>query len=162
MSAFIPFSPVPADEEDVIHVSAVVLTDCAGRVLQVRKAGTEAFMFPGGKPEAGETYLAAAVREVGEETGLRLTPADLRSLGIHRTRAANEEGHELEAAVYLGPQLSPELVGAVVPHEEIEEIAWIGPAELDDEGGVPQGRLAQLTRDVVVELPELRDVAAAL
>ena len=145
MSESIPFSPVPADEEGVIHVSAVVLADAAGRVLQVRKAGTEAFMFPGGKPQAGETYLLAAVRELAEETALTLAPADLASLGLRRTSAANEDGFGLAAAVYVGPVLDDEAAAAVTVHDEIEELAWVAPGEVDDEGGFPGGRLAPLS-----------------
>jgi len=38
-----------------IHVSAAVIVDDEGRLLLVRKAGTTAFMQPGGKPEPGES-----------------------------------------------------------------------------------------------------------
>ena len=38
-----------------------------GHVLTVRKRGTSMFMFPGGKPEAGESPVEAGVREVREE-----------------------------------------------------------------------------------------------
>ncbi|HEX9086427.1 MAG TPA: NUDIX domain-containing protein, partial [Arthrobacter sp.] len=39
----------------LIIVSAVCVFDEAGRLLTVRKRGTDKFMHPGGKPEAGET-----------------------------------------------------------------------------------------------------------
>ena len=38
-----------------IVVSAVCVFDRSGRLLTVRKRGTDKFMHPGGKPEAGET-----------------------------------------------------------------------------------------------------------
>src|SRR5690606_39457168 len=56
----------------VIRVSAVVLRDGAGRVLTGRKRGTARFMFPGGKPEPGETPAQTAVRETREERGVEL------------------------------------------------------------------------------------------
>jgi 8-oxo-dGTP diphosphatase len=47
-----------------------------------RRVGTDhlngAWEFPGGKIEAGESSSEAACREVMEETGLSLTPQDLR------------------------------------------------------------------------------------
>ncbi|WP_194785809.1 NUDIX hydrolase [Actinomyces haliotis] len=153
MSESIPFSPVPVDEEGVIHVSAVVLADGAGRVLQVRKAGTEAFMFPGGKPEAGETYLLAAVLEVAEETALTLAPSDLTCLGLRRTSAANEEGQALAAAVYAGPVLADDVAAGVTVHDEIEELAWVSPSDVDEEGSFPGGRLAPLSVEVLRERP---------
>ncbi|MGX6606728.1 NUDIX domain-containing protein [Micromonosporaceae bacterium Da 78-11] len=47
------------------------------RVLVVRATGSDAFYLPGGKPEPGETYAESAAREVGEEVGIVLDPADL-------------------------------------------------------------------------------------
>ncbi len=39
--------------------------------------------FPGGKIEEGETPLAAAVREVQEEVGIDVDPADGRHFGLY-------------------------------------------------------------------------------
>lgn len=87
----------------IIHVSAVVLRNAAGEVLTVRKKGTERFMFPGGKPEAGETAAETALRECAEEIGVELEPEGLREIGTFRCAAANEPGFELEAAVFEHP-----------------------------------------------------------
>jgi len=64
-------------ERDAVRV---VLTDDGGRVLlfhavtqDVGPAGW--WELPGGGIDDGESYLDAAVREVREETGLRLDPA---------------------------------------------------------------------------------------
>ena len=53
-------------------VAAVCLRDDAGRVLTVRKRGTESFMLPGGKIEEGEDAAAALEREIVEELGAHL------------------------------------------------------------------------------------------
>src|SRR3982751_1257015 len=47
------------------------------QVLVVRATGSDAFYLPGGKPEPGETYAEAAAREVEEEVGIVVDPADL-------------------------------------------------------------------------------------
>ena len=62
-------------------VVAVALVDGQKRVLLQQRAANRAMAglweFPGGKVEEGETPEAALVREIEEELGLTLDPADL-------------------------------------------------------------------------------------
>jgi 8-oxo-dGTP diphosphatase len=55
----------------------VVVRDGAAWLLGLRKSawGRDTWAFPGGKVEPGEDPLAAAARELREETGLELTDA---------------------------------------------------------------------------------------
>ncbi|MBO0831581.1 MAG: DUF3866 family protein, partial [Actinobacteria bacterium] len=60
----------------------VVLRDRGGRILLFRatlasRAAEHWWELPGGGIEPGESYAEAAVRELGEETGLQITPADV-------------------------------------------------------------------------------------
>lgn len=107
-------------EAGVIRVSAVVLRNDAGEILTVRKRGTARFMFPGGKPEPGETALAAAVRECSEELGVTLDPDAMVQFGVFRAPAANEDGIEVEATVFEHPGPA---IGE--PAAEIEELRWL-------------------------------------
>lgn len=116
-------------------VAAVCLRDDAGRVLAVRKRGTDRFMQPGGKLEPGETPSQAAVREVREEIGLEI---EVRFLGEFLTEAANEPGAVLEATVFTA-----ELTGEPVAAAEIAELRWIEPDATDAD-------LAPLLRDHVL------------
>ena len=59
-------------DQPPIVVTGVVVQDDAGRVLTVRKRGTQRFMLPGGKLEDGETFAQTASREVEEELGREL------------------------------------------------------------------------------------------
>ena len=102
-----------------IRVSAVVLRAPDGRVLTVRKRGTARFMFPGGKPEPGESPAETAVREAREEIGVDLEVAALRHLGTFRADAANEHGATVVAEVYEHPAIP---IGDAAG--EIEELRW--------------------------------------
>ncbi|MGC3995266.1 MAG: NUDIX domain-containing protein [Propionicimonas sp.] len=122
-----------------IAVSAVVLRDGAGRVLTVRKRGTTRFMFPGGKPEPGESPAQAAVREAAEEVGAVLDPASLAHLGRFTSAAANEQGRDVVAEVFSHPGVP---VGE--PSAEIEELRW------QDAAGPYPADLAPLLADAVL------------
>lgn len=110
-----------------IHVSAVVFRDAQGQVLTVRKHGTDKFMFPGGKPEPGETSVETAIREVREEIGISLKAKQLTQLGIFEAPAANEAEHNVVAMVFIHEG------DTVVPHSaaEIAELSWVSPHHAD-------------------------------
>lgn len=101
-------------------VSAVCVFDPAGRLLTVRKRGTGMFMHPGGKPEAGETAVQAAARELGEEVGIGIDPALLQPMGVWIADAANEADTDIEATVFLAPG-----TWQASPSAEIAEIRWL-------------------------------------
>lgn len=124
----------------VIHVSAALITDDAGRYLLVRKRGTDAFMQAGGKLEPGEDPLDALVREVGEELAVVVAPGQVRALGHHDTVAANEPGHLLSAHVFAVDGVDP---ASAAPTAEIEEAVWV---TLDEAARLP---LAPLTAELL-------------
>ena len=119
-----------------IHVSAAVILDAEGRLLLVRKAGTTAFMQPGGKPEPGESPSETLSRELAEELGLVVRAAELRALGSFTAAAANEPGFLVVADVFaadIGSQLP-------VVASEIAELRWITRADAEDLEVAPLAR----------------------
>ncbi|WOF24063.1 NUDIX domain-containing protein [Microbacterium betulae] len=112
-----------------ITVAAIAFLRPDGTVLTVRKRGTSAFMLPGGKPDAGESAVETAIREVHEELGVVVAAAALRLLGSFATRAANEAGHALHATVF-----TTRADVAPVVQAEIDEARWVVPAAAIDDG----------------------------
>lgn len=105
---------------DYLTVSAVVFRDDAGRFLTVRKRGTSRFMLPGGKPEAGESPAATAVREIAEEIGTAISESELEWVGEFDEPAANEVGTRLHATVFAHPARPDG-----PPLAEIQDVEWI-------------------------------------
>ncbi len=108
--------------QPVIRVSAVLAVDDAGRLLVVRKRGTDVWMQPGGKPEPGESPAETLARELHEELGVQLDPADLEPLGTFTTAAANEARTTLIADVFRARIEHP-----VVADAEIDAVMWMHP-----------------------------------
>jgi len=126
----------------VIVVSAVCVFDEAGRLLTVRKRGTDKFMHPGGKPEAGETAAQTAARELAEEVGIVLAADELVFLGTWFAEAANEDATQIQATVFTAPG-----VWHAHPSAEIAEIRW-----LDLAGDLPDDLAPLLTDHVLPAL----------
>ncbi|MFC5320146.1 NUDIX hydrolase [Bradyrhizobium oligotrophicum] len=126
---------------DTIEVVAALIFDRNGQVLLVRKRGTEAFMQPGGKRDAGEDDVAALSREIEEEIGCRLVPTSIRMLGEFDAVAANEPDCRVCANLYVA-----EVIGQIVPNREIDEVIWVDPSAASDLV------LAPLTRDHVLPI----------
>jgi 8-oxo-dGTP diphosphatase len=120
-------NPAPAPARS-IRVSAAVIVNDRDELLLVRKAGTTAFMQPGGKPEPDETPAETLSRELFEELGLSVDAADLRPLGLFTAAAANEPGFLVVADVFeadIRDQLP-------VIAAEIEELRWVARAEAEE------------------------------
>lgn len=127
--------------DSTIRIAAAILIDQAGQTLLVRKRGTQAFMQPGGKIDAGEQPVEALARELYEELNLHIKVEDAKYLGQFSAPAANEPGFTVQAELF-----QVQIDVAVMPAAEIEEIRWIDPT---GDGGLP---LAPLTRDKILPL----------
>jgi DNA polymerase-3 subunit epsilon len=138
-----PLAPLTprAPKPTVIRIAAAVVTDPEGRSLLVRKQGSTVFMQPGGKIESGESALTALTRELREELGLVVDPAETEYIGSYRAIAANEENTVVRAEVfYVLTSETP------APGAEIEELLWV--ERLDDIAV----EVAPLSRDSLLPL----------
>ena len=108
-----------------IRVS-MVIRDAANQVLLVEhdKAGRRHWLLPGGGVEPGETMVDAAVREVGEETGLQVTVGRL----VVVAEVIEPGGRHLLDLVFLGELAGGELQGGL--DGAIVDLAWHDPETL--------------------------------
>jgi 8-oxo-dGTP diphosphatase len=116
--------------KNVLRVSAVCVYDPDGRMLTVRKSGTSKFMHPGGTPEPGESPAEAASRELAEETGITVAPADLEPMGTWTGTAANESDTDIVATVFTAP--GTWAAAGIEAAAEIAELRWLDTARAAD------------------------------
>jgi 8-oxo-dGTP diphosphatase len=128
---------------EVIAAAWVCVRD--RRVLVVRATGSDAFYLPGGKPEPGETYAEAAAREVVEEVGLVVDPADLTPFTEIVAPAHNRPpGTVVRLFCFAGGKSGGKSDGEPAPANEIAELAWFTSAQA--------GRTAPAIRLLIAEL----------
>ena len=96
---------------------AVVLRK--GRVLLVHRPAYDDWSFPKGKLDPGEASTAAAVREVVEETGLRIR------LGVPLGQQRYPNGSRDKVVDYwVGRVVGEHDVSGYLVNHEIDEVAW--------------------------------------
>jgi 8-oxo-dGTP diphosphatase len=111
-----------------LAVSAAIFRD--DRVLIVRRALPPAHglhTLPGGAVELGETLEEAVIREVREETGLKIAPLEL--VGFRQAIARDAAGR-VERHFVILPFAARWIDGEISLNEELAEAQWREPAEL--------------------------------
>lgn len=118
-SAADPDATAGRDAADVTAAGAVVLR--GGReVLLVHRPKYDDWSFPKGKLDRGEHITAAAVREVAEETGLRVRLGRPLPSQHYPTGRAAKTVH-----YWLGRVEGSDDISHYRPNAEIDEVAWV-------------------------------------
>jgi len=134
-------STVPEPEP----VVAAIVTSHAGVLIARRNDGRPPWTFIAGKIEPGESPADAAIREVKEETGLRI-----RAGGIIGRRVHPKTGRTM---VYMAARPTHGTDVFVGDPEELAEVRWVTPEEADE---LMSGTMYEPVRDhlrQVLELP---------
>jgi 8-oxo-dGTP diphosphatase len=111
-----------------LAVSAAIFRD--GRVLIVRRARPPAhglYTLPGGGVELGETLEEAIIREVREETALKIEPV---ALAGYRQAIARDAERRIERHFVILPFAARWIAGEVTLNDELAEAHWLEPGAL--------------------------------
>lgn len=108
---------------NVVKVGLAAIED--GRLLLVRKRGSDVHILPGGKPEGDEDDLSALRREIDEELGCQVAPGVV-FLGAFTDRIAGEAATTVTVRLYAGA-----LEGEPRPRSEIEALHWFSPDDAE-------------------------------
>ena len=117
----------PTADIPLLDVVAAVLHDGGGRVLVTQRPAGKAhaglWEFPGGKRHAGESEVQCLVRELHEELGVAVAPADCAPVMELQHRYADRLVclHVWSVARFAG----------LPSGREGQALRWLAPAELD-------------------------------
>jgi ADP-ribose pyrophosphatase YjhB (NUDIX family) len=110
-----------------LAVSAAIFRD--GKILLVRRARSPAkgfYSLPGGRVEFGETLHAAVLREVAEETALKIEILDLAAWR-EVVPGTSGGGHYLIMS-FAARWTS----GEVILNDELDDYKWLAPEALGE------------------------------
>ncbi|MGE5290595.1 MAG: NUDIX hydrolase [Micromonosporaceae bacterium] len=102
-----------------------VIHDAEGKLLLIRRGhppGEGLWSLPGGRVEPGETDHAAVIREISEETGLRIVPGAL----LGSVERPGPDGSVFDIRDYEATVTG----GDLVPGDDASDARWVGPEGL--------------------------------
>jgi ADP-ribose pyrophosphatase YjhB (NUDIX family) len=145
----------------LVGVGAAVIED--GRILLVRRGHEPLkgeWSLPGGALELGETLRQGVMREVLEETGLRVAPEALIDLldKIVRDESDGAVRFHYVLADYLCRVEDPESERTPAPASDAEEARWVAREDAGPHGAY---RVAPLTAAVIDKAFRMREEAHA-
>ncbi|MBV6696284.1 NUDIX domain-containing protein [Kitasatospora aureofaciens] len=127
----------PATESMTLLVAAIIVHDLEARRVVLLRRGPKAkfaqgmWDLPVGKSEPGEPITETAVRELKEETGLVVTPDDLRLAHVIHGARGVEAPNGFLTVVFTAHRWSGELTnGEPAKHSEV---AWVGVDAVPEE-----------------------------
>ncbi|MGH9108671.1 MAG: NUDIX domain-containing protein [Acidimicrobiales bacterium] len=114
----------------LVPAASAVVADDRGRILLARRRDNDLWTIPGGGMEPGETIVETALREVEEETGLRVEV--IRLVGIYSSPRHVVEYTDGEVRQQFSVCFAARPVAGILrPSEETSEVRYVDPVELD-------------------------------
>jgi 8-oxo-dGTP pyrophosphatase MutT (NUDIX family) len=116
--------PASGGSPESAPIVAAIVTSRLGVLVARRNDGVPPWTFIAGEIEPGEDPAEAAVREVKEETGLRI-----RATGVLGSRIHPDTGHEM---VYLAGHPTHGTKVFVGDEQDLAEVCWVDLAQADE------------------------------
>ncbi|MFI6950747.1 NUDIX domain-containing protein [Streptomyces sp. NPDC050422] len=129
----------PAANSVVPSVTAAVLDD-AGRLLVIHKTDNNLWALPGGGHDIGERIADTAVREVDEETGIKVEVDGIVGLYTDPEHVLAYTDGEVRQQFSICFRAHP-VGGALRTSSESKEVRWVNPADLAELNIHPSMRL---------------------
>ena len=107
-----------------LPIAAAIVTSRLGVLVARRNDGQPLWTFITGEIEPGENPADAAVREVREETGLRV-----QATGVIGRRVHPHTGREM---VYLAARPTHGTKASIGDEQELAEVRWVDLAQADE------------------------------
>ncbi len=116
--------PIPVEEALEQPVAAAIVTSELGVLVGKRNDGKPPWSFIAGEVEPGESPADAAVREVKEETGLRVEAGDVIGARVHPKTG--------RTMIYMAAAPTHGTEVFVGDEDELAEVRWVSLAEADE------------------------------
>ncbi|MFD9893806.1 NUDIX domain-containing protein [Amycolatopsis sp. NPDC059027] len=129
----------PQANSIVVAVTAFIL-DETGRLLLIRRSDNDLYAIPGGAQEIGETISETVVREVEEETGIRVEVTGLIGIYTNPEHIIAFTDGEIRQEFSICFRARP-VGGELRTSDESKEVLWVEPDRLDSLNIHPANRL---------------------
>ncbi|MEU6165390.1 NUDIX hydrolase [Streptomyces tanashiensis] len=132
--------PAAPKANSVVPSVTAVVRDYAGRLLVIHKTDNDLWALPGGGHDIGERIADTVVREVEEETGIRVVVDGIVGLYTDPEHVLAYDDGEVRQQFSICFRAHP-VDGSLRTSSESKEVRWMAPADLDDLDIHPSMRL---------------------
>ncbi|MGA5063157.1 NUDIX domain-containing protein [Streptomyces exfoliatus] len=132
--------PAAPKANSVVPSVTAVVRDDAGRLLVIHKTDNDLWALPGGGHDIGERIADTVVREVEEETGIRVVVDGIVGVYTDPEHVLAYDDGEVRQQFSICFRAHP-VGGSLRTSSESKEVRWMLPADLGDLDIHPSMRL---------------------
>lgn len=123
--------PQAPKANSVVPSVTAVVRNAAGELLLIHKTDNDLWALPGGGHDVGESIGDTVVREVEEETGMRVVVDGVVGLYTDPQHVMAYDDGEVRQQFSICFQAAP-VGGELRTSSESKEVRWVSPSDLDD------------------------------